>query len=131
MDPIPISNGVYDLSIDRLNAIWKTLVIGEPRIIRDPIMEEGRVVITKTTNRLMKVKVYVFQPNIDEPGTDGSFLAYRATYKWVNRFKTLVATNCFHLPVEENPLTKSDCTTGIELMSNVIKVMVSGDIVNA
>ena len=51
---------VYDLSVDRLNREWATMEVGKPVTIRDPMMEEGRIVLKKATKRLLKVKVYVF-----------------------------------------------------------------------
>ncbi len=94
-------------------------------------MEEGRVVLTKTSKRILKVRVFVFQPGIDEPGTEGTHLAFKTTFKWVTRFKTLVAIDCWHEPPDDNPLTESICTNSVKVISNVIKVMVSGDITNA
>ena len=77
---------VFDLSIDMLNNEFNTLAIGSKRTLRDDMMEEGRVVLSKVAENILKVRVYVFQPKIDQPGDEGTYEAYKGTYRYVPEF---------------------------------------------
>lgn len=93
-------------------------------------MEEGYVRLTRPTENLLKVYVMVFQPGIDEEGSIGTYEAFKATYKWVEKFKTLVATNCYHSIPPDEPVVKDVCATTVKTVSHVLEVMVSADISN-
>ena len=89
-------------------------------------MGESYIRLNKVSDKLFKVEVMYFKPAAQEYVN-----AFKATYKWVKRFKTLVATDCYHdPPKEEPPLVEYKCETATRVATNLIKVAVAGKIVD-
>ena len=89
--------------------------------------ENGRVEIHKPSEKLLKVEVFVHDPRVDENG-ETSFRAFVGRYKWVRRFQTLIAHNCFHATPPENPHVVDKCQLAVRTASEVVRVMTAASI---
>lgn len=124
---------LINLSINVLNDFWHQLLTeGGPLRYQDQkTMGNSYIELNKLSDTRMELIVYYSDPLGPVNGQQYQ-IAYKATYKWMEKFETLVALSCQQSVVEvvEPPKFEFECVYGIDFASQVIKVALAANVRN-
>ena len=123
-DSLPL----VDLQLEVLNNYYAQLTeVGQKYKYQPESLGESYVTFAKVADHAMSLSVFYADPNDAEGGVKK---AYHANYRWIQKFKTLVAVECRHIPLTPIDPPKIDhyCEYGVELAANVMKVAVAANV---
>ena len=110
--------------------MWNDLRIGSPRFLDNEELGNAQIKVMKSTEDMMRVTVTVDDPKkVAEGAEDPQVVVYKGTYKWIEKFQTLVAVKCDPGKIQvPPPKVETKCETAVHVASNVVKVVVAGNI---